>query len=53
MRNGLREQLVHYLFQNKNEWIHSAVLQRMIWRNKGKIATPRSIVRRLEEAQEM
>lgn len=51
--NGLREQLVHYLFLNKDEFVASGQLQRMIWKNRGKTATPRSVVRRLEEAENM
>ena len=46
---SISSQLVKFLQQNRG-WFASGDLQRMKWFNKsGSLATPRSIVRRLEE----
>lgn len=46
-------QLEEYLRSIAPGWVSSGELQRMPWKNKnGTLATPRSIVRRLEELAE-
>ena len=52
MRKSVETQLLDFLKANPSVWA-SAALQRMEWRNRnGTLATPRSIVRRLEENAE-
>ena len=49
MKKSVETQLVDFLAANPSKWA-SGELQRLDWRNKnGTLATPRSIVRRLEE----
>jgi len=52
MKKSVETQLIDFLSQNPSVWA-SGSLQRMEWRNlNGTLATPRSIVRRLEENAE-
>lgn len=47
-----QDQVLAYIRKHSNEWHPSAMLQRMIWKNRrGTTASPRSIVRRLEELE--
>ena len=49
MKKSVETQLIDFLKENPSVWA-SGTLQRHEWRNKnGTLATPRSIVRRLEE----
>jgi len=49
MKKSVETQLIDFLKENPSVWA-SGDLQRHEWRNKnGSLATPRSIVRRLEE----
>lgn len=52
MKKSVSQQLIDFLAANPSKW-NSGSLQRMEWFNKnGTLATPRSIVRRLEENAE-
>ena len=52
MKKSVETQLIDFLKENPSRWA-SAELQRKEWRNRnGTLATPRSIVRRLEENAE-
>jgi len=52
MKKSVETQLIDFLKSNPT-WFASGDLQRKEWRNKnGTLATPRSIVRRLEENAE-
>jgi len=52
MKKSVEQQLIDFLAANPSKWA-SGDLQRREWRNKnGTLATPRSIVRRLEENAE-
>lgn len=47
-----QEQLLAYLRTHADAWHNSAALQRMEWKNRrGTLASPRSVVRRLEELE--
>jgi hypothetical protein len=50
----LHESLTKHFRDNRNDWIPSAVIQRMLWRDSnGYIATAANITRRLRELEEM
>lgn len=52
MNKSVSQQLLDYLHQNKGVFA-SGTIQRMEWRNaNGTLATPRSLVRRLQELAE-
>lgn len=52
MSKSVPIQLEEYLRSIAPAWISSGEFQRMPWKNKnGKLATPRTIVRRLEELE--
>lgn len=54
MKPSLQKSIYSFFFKEKNSWINSGELERMVFKNRnGTVAKPTSVTRRIRELEEM